>query len=244
MISTRGGSKGRMPRAAQGNTRAAKPAAARRALTPFPGRRRRIPAWCVKIALAAFVLGLAIAAWAALDLKFAPSSNTDRTRFDALIVLGSPADKDGNPTPIQLARVNEAVREYERGVAPRIIMSGGATHNLTVEAEVMARSAQAEGVPEGSILIEGKSLDTMQNLCYSTRLMRQHGWNSAEIISTPSHLPRAALIAEELPFQWRTHAAPLLAPTSPGALKLAKWMEELKTVRFLVWARLNQRCEP
>jgi uncharacterized SAM-binding protein YcdF (DUF218 family) len=244
MSSTKGGSKARKPRAAQGNTRAAKPAAARRALCPLPSRRQRIPAWCVKIVLAAFLLGLAIAAWAALDLKFAPTSNTDRTRFDALIVLGTPADEDGNPTPTQLARVNEAVREYERGVAPRIIMSGGAAHNPTVEAEVMARTAQAEGVPEGSILLEGKSLDTMQNLCYSTRLMRQHGWTSAEIVSTPSHLPRAALIAEELPIQWRTHAAPLLAPTSPGGSKLDNWSEELKTVRFLVWARLNERCEP
>ena len=60
---------------------------------------------------------------------FAPSSNTNLTRFDAIIVLGSPADADGNPTPEQLARVTEGVREYERDVAPRLIFTGGPAHN-------------------------------------------------------------------------------------------------------------------
>jgi hypothetical protein len=49
------------------------------------------------------------------------------------------ADSDGNPTPTQLARVTEAVHEYERGVAPRLILTGGAVLNRFVEARVMAR---------------------------------------------------------------------------------------------------------
>ena len=36
------------------------------------------------------------------------------------------------PTPEQLARVTEAVREYERGVAPRLLFTGGPAHNQFV----------------------------------------------------------------------------------------------------------------
>jgi hypothetical protein len=67
---------------------------------------------------------LALAAWAVLARRFAPTNNTSLTRFDAIIVLGSSADKDGNPSPDGQARVTEAVREYERGVAPRLILTG------------------------------------------------------------------------------------------------------------------------
>ena len=86
-------------------------------------------------------------AWAAVERHLAPTSNTSLTRFDAIIVLGTPADDDGNPTPYQLASVTEAVHEYSRGIAPRLILTGGAAHNRFVEARVMARTAEAQGIP-------------------------------------------------------------------------------------------------
>jgi uncharacterized SAM-binding protein YcdF (DUF218 family) len=172
---------------------------------------------------------------------FAPPGNTSATRFDALIVLGSPADAEGNPTPVQLSRVTEAVHEYERGVATHLILTGGTTHGGHVEAEVMARTAEAQGVPASSIVVEPQALDTIQNACYSVRIMKAHGWRSAEVISNAGHLPRAGLIFSRLPIDWRTHAAPSLEPeiTSPVA-----GLEVLKTLRYLVYAQWGERCTP
>ena len=85
--------------------------------------RRKPFDWKSRLALAAVAAVLAILAWAAIARSFAPASNTSLNRFDAIIVLGAPADSDGNPTPTQLARVTEAVHEYQRGVAPRLILS-------------------------------------------------------------------------------------------------------------------------
>ncbi|MDR3723645.1 MAG: YdcF family protein [Terracidiphilus sp.] len=181
---------------------------------------------------------------AALARCFAPVANTDRTHFDALIVLGTPTNDDGNPTPLQLAKVNEAVREYERGVASHIVFTGGAAHNRFVEADGMASTAEAQGVPASVIVREDQATDTIQNACYSVRLMKTRGWNSAEIISTSGHLPRAALIFSRMPVQWRVHPAEPLTPDSAGAGKLGEALELLKTVRFLAWARLMERCEP
>jgi uncharacterized SAM-binding protein YcdF (DUF218 family) len=174
----------------------------------------------------------------------APISNTTLTHFDAIIVLGNSADNDGNPTPQQLARVTEAVHEYERGVAPRLIMTGGAVRNRFVEARVMARTAEAQGIPESAILVEPEARDTMENACYSARIMKAHGWRSAEVVSSAYHLPRAGMIFSGLPLEWRTHAAPPLEPESAANPGAAASVEVLKTVRYEIWARWTEGCEP
>jgi uncharacterized SAM-binding protein YcdF (DUF218 family) len=187
---------------------------------------------------------LALLVCGAVARTLAPSSNTSLTRFDAIIVLGYPADSDGNPTPQQLDRVTEGVREYERGVAPRLILSGGAAHNGFVEARVMAQTAHAQGIPESAIFIEPAAKDTIQNACYTARIMKAHGWQSAEVVSGATHLPRAGYIFDELPLQWRTHAAPSLSPEPAAYPWAVASAETLKTLRYLIWARWRERCEP
>lgn len=143
-----------------------------------------------------------------------PAGNTSATHFDTIIVLGYPANPDGTPSPEQRERVLEGVREYKAGVAPRIIVSGRAAHNSYVEADVMAHFAESQGVPADDIFEEPQAQNTIQNMVYSATLMHQHGWASAEIVSSPSHLPRAAFITNTLnvarptlSIDWRTHPA-------------------------------------
>ena len=197
----------------------------------------------LRMLLLLLAVPLLLLLWAVLARQFAPKGNTTATRFDAIIVLGTPADDDGNPTPTQLSRVTEAVQEYQRGVAPRLILSGGAAHNNFVEAEVMARIAESQGIPASAILLEPNARDTMQNACYSTRIMRDHDWRSAEVISNQSHLPRAGLILNDLPIEWRTHAA---TPLTPGASALesgAPPVEVIKTLHYLLWSRWAESCK-
>ena len=108
----------------------------------------------------------------------------------------------------------------------------------------MARTAEAQGIPESAIFVEPEAKDTIQNACYSARIMKAHGWNSAETVSSPSHLPRAALIFSRMPLQWRTHAAPPLAPESTLQFRAAITLEILKTTRYLLWSRQFEQCEP
>jgi uncharacterized SAM-binding protein YcdF (DUF218 family) len=194
------------------------------------------------IIFVSLILGLFI--WAEAARLLAPTSNTSLTRFDAIIVLGYRADTDGNPTPEQLSRVTEGVREYERGVAPRLIFTGAAVGNRFVEAQIMAREAEAEGIPRSAIFVEPRARDTIQNACFSVRIMKEHGWRSAEVVSRASHLPRAAMIFGGLPVEWRTHVAPPLQPESAVYRSAAGFLEVVKTARYLVWARWWERCEP
>jgi uncharacterized SAM-binding protein YcdF (DUF218 family) len=181
-------------------------------------------------------------AWAAMARSMAPKENTTQDQFDVLIVLGYPADSDGNPSPTELARVSEAVREYERGVAPRMILTGGAAHNRFVEAQVMARVAEAQGIPADMIVEEPKAHNTIENACDSLRLMQIRGWQSAEVISSANHLPRAAMILSRLPLKWRVHAAPPVEPDTTGVSMEGTLVEILKTVHYLVWSRQTEPC--
>jgi uncharacterized SAM-binding protein YcdF (DUF218 family) len=197
-----------------------------------------------KLILGSLAVLILLFFWAFLTRHFAPQGNTEATRFDAIIVLGSPADDDGNPTPTELSRVTEGVHEYERGIAPRLILTGGAAHNQFVEAKVMAKVAEAQGIPSSAIFIEPNAKDTLQNACYSVRIMKENNWNSAEVVSSPSHLPRAGLIFGRLPIQWRTHPAPPQSLEASSLESAAGSVELLKTLRFLLYARWTESCEP
>jgi uncharacterized SAM-binding protein YcdF (DUF218 family) len=212
----------------------------RRARHRRPVARRKFLSVRTRLILSALALVTILLMWAIFARAFAPKGNTALLRFDAIIVLGSPADSEGNPSPSQLARVTEAVREYERGVAPRLILSGGPARNQFVEAQVMARTAQAQGVPDSAILIEPVARDTIQNACYSVRIMKEHGWHSAEVVSAAGHLARAGLIFSRMPIEWRTHAAPALEPRTSNMT----FLEVLKTARYLIYADWAERCAP
>jgi uncharacterized SAM-binding protein YcdF (DUF218 family) len=214
---------------------------------------RRIPAKrrssIFKITVSILISILALFVWAFVARRVAPKSNTNRQSFDAIIVLGTPADSDGNPTPELLDRITEGVHEYERGIAPRLIVTGAAAHNRFVEAEVMARVAESQGVPAAVVFEEPRALDTIQNACYSARILQSHGWHSAEIVSSAAHLPRAALIFSHLTeseagsFAWRVHAVPInLTPDYYSSA--ADLVEIVKTARYLLWSRWVERCTP
>jgi uncharacterized SAM-binding protein YcdF (DUF218 family) len=139
---------------------------------------------------------------------FAPHENASLDKVDTLIVLGCPTRLDGSPTPEQRERVMEGVREFKNGVSHHIIMTGTAAHNQFVEAHAMAMLAEANGVPASAVIEEAQAHDTIQNIYYSDKIMEAHGWRTTEVISSPYHLPRTALILHHYPqLQWETHAA-------------------------------------
>jgi uncharacterized SAM-binding protein YcdF (DUF218 family) len=136
-----------------------------------------------------------------------PTHNTKLTHFDAILVLGTPALLNGQPSPEGRERVTEAVREFKAGRADHMIFSGGPTENQFTEGQVMASLAERQGVPAAAIAVEGQALNTIQNVYYSNQIMQQKGWKSVEVVSSPSHLPRAGLILEHYHFQWKEHAS-------------------------------------
>jgi uncharacterized SAM-binding protein YcdF (DUF218 family) len=189
----------------------------------------RVVRWVVVVVILcllfpAVVLGL---------FYFAPDGNADLQTFDTLIVLGCPTRPDGSPTPEQRERVMEGVREYKHGVSRHIIMTGGAAHNRFVEAHAMALLAEANGVPASAVVEEDQAHDTVQNIYYSDKIMQTNSWHTVEVISSPYHLPRTALILAHYPqLRWETHAAHWPAEYSLKRRLQLDWREALGSFRI------------
>ena len=171
-------------------------------MVPITGQGRlKIPR------ILSIVLATAIACIAIIYLSI-PMSDTQQSQFDVILVLGNPATPDGSIGPIARSRVLEAIRQYHAGVAPRLLMTGGAVQNRFVEARVMQQFARSEGVPDVAVFAEGEARNTIQNAYYSYKIMQAHGWSSALVVSSPTHLRRASLIFSHYPLAWQMHAAP------------------------------------
>ena len=97
--------------------------------------------WVLRATLGGVAFALVLIGWAVMARRLSPAANTSRDHFDTILVLGTPADADGNPTPEQLARVTEGVREYERGVAPRLLFTGGPARRGCVSMNVVSLRA-------------------------------------------------------------------------------------------------------
>jgi uncharacterized SAM-binding protein YcdF (DUF218 family) len=121
-------------------------------------------------------------------------------KSDAIVVLGA-AQYDGRPSPVLKARLDHAVRLYERGVAPIIITTGGTAPGDTVsEAVVSRRYAIKQGVPAAAILTERGGMTTLESMRAVSRLMRGQNMQTAVLVSDPFHMLRLKLLAKRVGF--------------------------------------------
>lgn len=92
-------------------------------------------------------------------------------------------------------RVRRGVELFRRGHAPLMVMTGGPAPRGDVEAEVMRSLAVELGVAEGSIRIEGKSRNTIENARFTKHLLSAGGDSERRpriiLVTSPSHLGRA-----------------------------------------------------
>lgn len=108
-----------------------------------------------------------------------------------LIVLGYPADENGNPGPILQARLDKAIELYNAGMAARIIVTGAAVDNEFVESEVMAVYLVRKGIPHGDIYIESSARNTYENAVMVSRIMHEKGYKNAVVVTSSFHRMRA-----------------------------------------------------
>jgi uncharacterized SAM-binding protein YcdF (DUF218 family) len=155
----------------------------------------------------AIVLATLIACVAIIYFSI-PIGDTQQRQFDVILVLGNPAEEDGSIGPLARSRVLEGIRQYRAGVAPRLLMTGGAVKNRFVESQLMLQFARSQGVPASAVLADGQAQNTIQNAYHAYKIMQAHDWTSALIVSSPTHLRRASLIFRYYPIEWRMDAAP------------------------------------
>ena len=98
-------------------------------------------------------------------------SQSPHGTYDAIIVAGFPARMDGRPSPTLAGRVEHAVAYFRSGLAPRLVMTGGAVRRPYAEAAVAARLAASLGARPDAIAVEDRSRTTEENAANSVAIL-------------------------------------------------------------------------
>lgn len=121
----------------------------------------------------AIAVAMLLAAWigAAIALERRGHRPEVEGTFDALVVPGAAVRRDGRPSGALARRTEHAAALWLRGVAPRIVFTGGATEGGPSEASVAAAHAEALGIPPEARLLEETSASTEENALGASRLL-------------------------------------------------------------------------
>jgi uncharacterized SAM-binding protein YcdF (DUF218 family) len=93
----------------------------------------------------------------------------------------------------QMARFQEGVNLFQRGLGRFLVFSGAAYDNGTSNADVMRDLAVRRGVPDAAILEEPLGEDTWGNAVHTRQVLTDHSLRSAILVTSPYHARRAKL---------------------------------------------------
>jgi uncharacterized SAM-binding protein YcdF (DUF218 family) len=134
-------------------------------------------------------------------------SRMDRARpADAIVVLGA-AQYAGKPSPVLRARLDHGIALWRRGLAPRLVLTGGiGDRDTTSEAAVSRRYALRKGVPDSAILVETKGRTSSASLRAAARMLKRERRTRVVLVSDPFHMLRLHVIASR--FGLRPYTSP------------------------------------
>jgi uncharacterized SAM-binding protein YcdF (DUF218 family) len=109
--------------------------------------------------------------------------------LDAIVVLGAPLGPGGALTAVLDERVAAAAALWRAGAGRVVVATGGGT-GPRPEAEAMAESLRARGVP--GVLVEPAARTTAENARLVAALLAPLGARSVWLVTQPFHGRRAA----------------------------------------------------
>ena len=142
-----------------------------------------------------------------------------RTGFDAIIVLGCGLAGD-RVTPLLAARLDRAIRLYEReATPPLLVVSGGrGPGEATTEAAAMDEYLRSRGIPEDRIRREERATTTEENLEFSTELLGGARPQRVLAVTSNYHVFRTAVECRRLGLPFDAAGAPTARYFLPSAL--------------------------
>lgn len=150
---------------------------------------------------------------------------------DAIIVLGA-AEYRGRPSPVLEARLNHALLLYLKGLAPRVITTGGAGGDPVFTEGSVGRTYLAQhGVPPEAIVVEREGESTVQSVAAVAEIMRRMNLKSAIVVSDGYHIFRVKKMLESSGL--KVYGSP--RPSTPEGEWKARWQDIRQAVGYLLW---------
>lgn len=122
------------------------------------------------------------------------SNLKNKNDYDCIIVLGAGIWGD-KPSPMLQDRLDEAIKLYEAGIAPKIIMSGDNGREGYDEVNVMKDYAINKGIPSEDIFMDHAGFSTYESIYRAKEVFKVE---KAIIVTQKYHLYRALHIGNKL----------------------------------------------
>jgi uncharacterized SAM-binding protein YcdF (DUF218 family) len=156
-----------------------------------------------------------IALWLlALGAVIAWGSRDRAQASDAIVVLGA-AQYWGRPSPVLRARLDHAMGLWRRGLAPRLVLTGGVgVGDTTSEAAVSRKYVVSAGIPDSAILLETSGRTTRESLRSVARMLESRDIKRVILVSDPFHMLRLDILARRfglVPYTSPTRTSPISA---------------------------------
>jgi uncharacterized SAM-binding protein YcdF (DUF218 family) len=163
-------------------------------------------------ALGLILLAAAAIYTVALVMVLVVSQQDQRRSVDAIVVLGA-AQYNGRPSPVLRARLDHALRLYNEGYAPRIIVTGGVGRgDTTSEATVGRHYLLARDVVPGDVVVQPQGRSTEASMTAVADWLVAEGLHSVILVSDPFHMFRLRLEAR------RTRLEAYTSPTESSPI--------------------------
>jgi uncharacterized SAM-binding protein YcdF (DUF218 family) len=111
------------------------------------------------------------------------------------------------------ARLDHAVDLWNRGLAPRVILTGGTgAGDTTSEAAVGRRYALRRGVPDSAIVLENRGRTTSESMRAVAGYMETRPSSKVILVSDPFHMLRLSILARRFgltPYSSPTRTSPI-----------------------------------
>ncbi|MEO5924668.1 MAG: YdcF family protein [Bryobacteraceae bacterium] len=154
------------------------------------------------VPITALFFSILAASWGVTKVESVTRDITEQARLDeaaaadVIIVLGA-AEYRGRPSPVLEARLNHALYLYLKGLAPRILTTGGAGGDPTyTEGGVAHNYLSRHGVPSEAILVEDEGESTVHSLVAAAEIMRRFQMKSCIVVSDGYHIFRVKKLLE------------------------------------------------
>ncbi len=181
---------------------------------PFYLRRRVLLGTAAAIVALWLVSVGAVLKWALED---------DARKADAIIVMGA-AQYQGKPSPVLRVRLDHALALWQRGLASRMLLTGGTGEGDTASEAAASRVYMiAHGVPDTAILLENEGRTSAQSLRSAIALLHARELRTAVVVSDPFHMLRLEILGRRYGID--PYTSPALPP--PGSQHLLRRLGNL-----------------
>jgi uncharacterized SAM-binding protein YcdF (DUF218 family) len=149
----------------------------------------------LRLVLGLTFLAAGIVYTVALVMVLVVSQQDQRRAVDAIVVLGA-AQYNGRPSPVLRARLDHALRLYEEGFAPRVVVTGGVGRGDTTSEAIVGRHyLMAQGVPAAAVVVQPQGRSTQASMTAVADWLASEHLQRVILVSDPFHMFRLRLEA-------------------------------------------------